>query len=240
MNNEEILSIDWLNLRHAFDDRARNKQLLHKVIQQLAATESPVLADLGSGTGNNILSLIDHLPESCELFLIEQHAFLLNESRQRLMHRQNNQPMHFICSNLHCWLSQTPKIDCLTNNALLDLFTQSELALLLKSVDCSGAMLYSTLNYHGIQFTPEQPEDQHYSSLFEAHMCRQLDRGKPLGPKVIYRRGIETQLTNKADHRQLQNWLNEKHRQLEQHQLHLTVKHLDFLITPLNHCGTGK
>jgi len=188
MESEEKLNINWLNSRHQFDKRARNDQLLSQAMLYLTQFTSPIVVDLGSGTGNNTLNLIDYLPLNCELVLVEQHAHLLEQSRQRILvanQHTHNHNFCFIHQNLHQWLNKESNYNMLCTNALFDLFTTSELNNFLHQIESHCRAVYSTLNYEGICFFPNDPLDTVYISQFEKHMCRQLDRGKPLGPAVF-------------------------------------------------------
>ncbi|MBX2882492.1 MAG: class I SAM-dependent methyltransferase [Granulosicoccus sp.] len=184
---EEILSRNWLNQRQPHDDKARNQTLLKRVIDLLKSSAlgketAPVVADLGSGTGNNVLYLQKHLSTDTHYQLIEQHQFLLEESRRRLgsLSADFNSRVTFYQSNIDSWLGTQPT-DLLTNSALLDLFTETELRSLLLHIETLKTPMYSSLNYRAVRFFPNDPDDNLYIQLFEQHMSRELDRGRPLG-----------------------------------------------------------
>jgi len=93
----------------------------------------------------------------------------------------------FVNADLHQWLADNnnnDSVDLLTNNALLDLLTITEINALIKSLARYQLPMYSTLNYQGVKFHPAHPLDLKIIALFEQHMCRTLDRGRPLGPQV--------------------------------------------------------
>ena len=191
MKTEEKLTIHWLNERSRFDEWAKNATLRDSAMALLTEINSPILADLGSGTGNNALALLNVLKQNCELHLIEQHGYLLQESKRRLANvdsqpatRAITQKLRYTQGDLHAWVQAMPGIDLLCNSALLDLFTEAELKALINVIAAQKIPLYSTLNYSAIQFDPQSAQDDYYIKQFEQHMCRQLDRGHPLGPAV--------------------------------------------------------
>lgn len=169
--------------------QSRDTDLQMQAMSLLADQIDPKIADLGSGSGNNALFLLPALPEGCELTLIEQHEYLLVESQRRLAELQVTLPgsssapsIRYLRHDLHGWLSQAPAVDLLCNSALFDLFTAQELDHFISVIALRQIPVYSTLNYSGVTFEPEDKLDQRYLQLFEQHMCRQLDRGLPLGP----------------------------------------------------------
>lgn len=88
--------------------------------------------------------------------------------------------IHFNHAAINPWLVDNHP-DLLTNSALLDLFTESELRSLLLHIETHQVPMYSTLNYRGITFSPTDNSDGTFIKHFEQHMSRTLDRGNPLG-----------------------------------------------------------
>lgn len=188
MNNlesEEALSRDWLNFREPYDSKARDPEILQRVVSLARALTTsglpnPILADLGSGTGNNVLFLQQYLASSTHYQLVEQHEFLLEESRRRLTKLAPAEHLEFHHSSINEWLEANDP-DMLTNSALLDLFTEDELRSLCQYLEFRKIPMYASLNYSGVTFSPIDPADQEFIALFEQHMSRNLNRGKPLG-----------------------------------------------------------
>jgi len=180
---EEQLTLEWLNQRQPFDDMARDESLLQLAIEQIANNKCPVVADLGSGTGNLAARLHPQLQVPSSLILVEQHQQLLLESQRRLKPLSTLQPgvqLQFVNYRSQDWLAKHD-VDLITNNALLDLFTRSELAALLSHLAQQRIPMYSSLNYCGIEFNPRHDADAAMIHRFEQHMSRPLDRGRPLG-----------------------------------------------------------
>ena len=83
-------SIDWLDLRENADHRARDKTLIEQAIRWLddvsIPNQTPLIADLGSGTGSTIRSfdnLIAEDPKPLSWRLIDHDPILLAEAKHR-------------------------------------------------------------------------------------------------------------------------------------------------------------
>lgn len=187
MDTEQKLTAQWLDARQNFDIAARDSFLLQQAIDFISHINDPVIVDLGSGTGNNTLSLLSHCPANSNLVLVEQHADLLAISRNRIS-KQITQgclgSLSYIHRDLHRWLQEQDNVDLLCTNALLDLLTAAELKSLADAANRLGAAIYSTLNYADVTFLPSSRDDHFFMDLFERHMCRSLNRGIPLGPNT--------------------------------------------------------
>lgn len=210
IDHEDQLSTQWLNLRESYDTGARNASLLQAAITQLADTAVPVISDLGSGTGNNILFLLNKLPCSAKFRAIEQHNHLSEEFHRRLQQHYDitvrypgcvsvhsrglSFEVEFINQNLLSWLDQHTSSNLYTASALFDLLTQNEIEQVIDHVARSATPLYSTLNYSGIEFIPGAVNDHHFVSLFESNMCRPLARGRPLGRTAFEAIATQVQL----------------------------------------------
>jgi len=88
---EELLDLSWLNGRQAYDEHARNSRVMQECLRYFAqgqrAESFPVgtVVDLGAGTGNNALHLLQNVLVPEKLILIEQHPKLLEEAKRRFI-----------------------------------------------------------------------------------------------------------------------------------------------------------
>jgi len=183
-DTEEILTIAWLKQREPFDTAARNIAVLNSVTDYLHSIEQPQIIDLGAGTGNQTLFLLEKLTQPARFTLIEQHPTLLAAARDAMMKR-------FV--NLLAWVADYKKATAtrgsdfylFTASALLDLLTTSEMETLSDCLSTDNTALYATLNYTGFTMSPTHPLDDAAREVFETHMTRTLDRGNPLGPQAV-------------------------------------------------------
>jgi hypothetical protein len=78
-------SIIWLDLREPADMAARDKALAAQVVEYLHtdADRSPVIVDLGSGTGSTLRALTSLGAQQCVWRLIDHDPALLNEALRR-------------------------------------------------------------------------------------------------------------------------------------------------------------
>ena len=208
-DTEEILTIAWLKQREPFDTAARNIAVLNSVTDYLHSIEQPQIIDLGAGTGNQTLFLLEKLTQPARFTLIEQHPTLLAAARDAMMKRFDGQcidrhtmrvttqhcthTVTFAPINLLAWVADYKKATAtrgsdfylFTASALLDLLTTSEMETLSDCLSTDNTALYATLNYTGFTMSPTHPLDDAAREVFETHMTRTLDRGNPLGPQAV-------------------------------------------------------
>ena len=221
-DTEEILTIAWLKQREPFDTAARNLAVLDSVTDYLHSIEQPQIIDLGAGTGNQTLFLLDKLTQSARFTLIEQHPTLLAAARDAMMKRFDGQCIdrytmrvttrhctHTVILapvNLLAWIADYKKAAAtrgsdfylFTASALLDLLTAREIETLCDCLTTDNTALYATLNYTGFTISPTHPLDDAAREVFETHMTRTLDRGNPLGPHAV--RYLLTHMAANTDH----------------------------------------
>ena len=182
-------SIEWLNLREISDHRARDKNLLKKVVDWLdnLKAKDRVIVDLGSGTGSTIRSLqkfTTRLP-LIQWRLVDNDPEVLAEAIDR--HSEEYSIESFLVD-----LSETQKlpldsVSLITASALLDLVSENfiqELCQLVKGKnDYRPVGLYSALNYDGcIKWTPSHPLDAAILVNFNTDQRRNKGFGPALGP----------------------------------------------------------
>ncbi|MBX2825387.1 MAG: class I SAM-dependent methyltransferase [Gammaproteobacteria bacterium] len=279
---EEVLAAEWLALRRHFDDQARNPGLLQQLVDYAKTNALRCVADLGTGTGNHARFLQRHLRphlDDIDLHLVEQHpqllAMALSTVNPEEVHSAGTMRVHAHHCDMHRWLSSNRgdiPVDLVTHNALLDLLTQNELQGLVRYLANAQVAMYSTLNYQSVQLLPEHPQDTFIIALFEQHMCRNLDRGRPLGPSVdqslrallsdeqslslvaarsdwkagtenrefisrnldFYESGARATASSAAERASVTAWAAHRHSALHLGKLQLVVRHVDYLILPVD------
>ena len=186
-------SVDWLDLREAADQRARDNKLLQQA-GDWVATNNPLeaevtLVDLGAGTGSTLRAFATIAENSSSQFLswrlVDLDTSLLAEARLR----------HKSSLRLQTYALDLTDIDSLplkgarlvTASALFDLVSANfldELADALKrSCKQHPVGLYAALNYDGtIRWTPGHPLDDAVLSVFNKDQQQDKGFGMALGP----------------------------------------------------------
>ena len=185
-------SIDWLDLRESADHRARDKTLIEQAIRWLddvsIPNQTPLIADLGSGTGSTIRSfdnLIAEDPKPLSWRLIDHDPTLLAEAKRR--HEVSNTIE--LCVTDFSDIQKLPLegVNLVTSSALLDLVSANfidELAQKIKH-EYQSVGLYSALNYDGTtSWTPTHPLDKAVLNTFNLDQRRDKGFGPALGPEA--------------------------------------------------------
>ena len=205
-------SIDWLDLREAADQRARDGKLLEQAMQWLKSASSSgpgmMVVDLGAGTGSTMRAF--PIPASTERIslswrLIDQDAGLLAEAdlrhggsqrlqiyrhgdTQREDTRRDTQRLQTYALDL-ADITALPLqgAHLITASALFDLvstgFIEALAAALQGLCQQQPVGLYSTLNYDGTtRWTPPHPMDEAVLIAFNNDQHRDKGMGPALGP----------------------------------------------------------
>ena len=163
----------WLALREPADRAARDHTLLSQAIH--AAGPSPVVLDLGCGTGSTVRTLTPLLPETTRWRLVDNDQELLDiaaaEAPSSTVHLLNILDIQSL---------PLDGVTLVTCSALLDLVTESWLRELATAL---SVPFYAALSYNGImRWEPELPEDQTITEAFNEHQRRDKGLGPALGP----------------------------------------------------------
>jgi len=168
-------SANWLALREPADLKARDQELLLAAVR--VAGETPVILDLGSGTGSTIRALAPHLPEGTQWRLVDNDVGLLDIAKS--LHPE---------VSVHCQdltqLANLPLegVTLVTGSALLDLVSPSWLSSLISRISIPA---YFTLSYDGeMQFEPGHSSDHAVRSAFNSHQRGDKGFGLALGPNA--------------------------------------------------------
>ncbi|MFC5067247.1 class I SAM-dependent methyltransferase [Flaviflagellibacter deserti] len=173
----------WLDLRSGADEAARDGDLLTKAVAFASALPSPLIVDLGAGTGASTRVLAPHLP-SARWRLVDGDKELLRIAAQRCPDAEIV-PLDLASSPL-------PIRDArlVTASALLDLVSAQWIERLVRDVVSGGAAFYGVLSFDGLMsWSPEHPLDEDVRRAFNRHQRSDKGFGLSLGgDAVVYAR----------------------------------------------------
>lgn len=195
-------SIDWLDLREDADRRARDSDLRERAIDWLAQDTSPVVVDLGAGTGSTLRSFPVRMPLSWRL--VDHDQALLTEAHRRHGGAQQVETCVADLSDIATLPLDGARL--ITASALFDLVSAEfieALAKALKTQCQQGPVgLYAALNYDGsTRWTPAHPLDEVVLQAFNQDQRKDKGFGPALGPasgetlrRVFTQTGFEVHL----------------------------------------------
>lgn len=205
MPTDTQFATDWLHERYRFDVAARNPKVEAACLQYLARHPNISIIDIGAGTGANFIYLSEKLPQSQQWALVELNPSLLKRARERLKIwaaakgyavREERQSLDFQRNEQHIHvqflqgsflelpqLLQPEQYHLVTASAVFDLLSAQMLSKLIQTFHQNRLALLATLNYESMAYLPTDAEDGHWIGLYEAHMQREQDFGRALGPE---------------------------------------------------------
>lgn len=205
MPTDTQFATDWLEERYRFDVAARNPKVEAVCLQYFAQHPDVSIIDMGAGTGANFIYLSEKFPQSQQWALVELNPNLLKRARERLKIwaaakgytvREEGQNLDFRRSEQHIHvqliqgsflelpqLLQPDQFHLVTASAVFDLLSEQMLSNLVQVFHQNRLALLATLNYESMAYLPGDAEDDHWIELYEAHMQREQDFGRALGPK---------------------------------------------------------
>ncbi|MEO7125538.1 MAG: methyltransferase domain-containing protein [Nakamurella sp.] len=175
------VSIDWLMLRRAADEHAREPASgLAADLAAFLRTRRPQgqseLVDVGAGTGSGAEWLAARITGPQRWRLIDHDSDLL--ARAKPAADGWAEPVIADLLSLATILTYEPA-DAVTCQALLDLLTMDDLRALLEPAISCGAAVLASLTVNGVtHLTPAHPDDEMVVAAFNAHQRR----GGRLGP----------------------------------------------------------
>ena len=193
-------SIDWLDLREAADQRARDDSLLEQASYWLETTSAswtdPAVVDLGAGTGSTLRafsksSLFSQPPQSSHSSqflrwrLVDQDEALLGEARRRHGSSQQLDTYQLDLTDIAALPLEGARL--ITASALFDLVSADFIDMLATTLQsrCQQpqAGVYAALNYDGTtHWTPAHPMDAAVLDAFNRDQQRDKGFGPALGP----------------------------------------------------------
>lgn len=199
-------SINWLDLREPADIAARDKTLATRVVEYLQADTdiSPVIVDLGSGTGSTLRALTSLGARQCVWRLIDHDPALLNEALRR--HGQHEIIEDYEADLLGIDALPLDAATLLSASALFDLASADLVDQLVEKLARQATAFYAALNYDGrTQWAPAHPFDQQVLQAFNKDQRRDKGLGAALGPdspvylqQALERAGYEVHIADSA------------------------------------------
>lgn len=177
-------SAAWLALREPADVAARAVEVTNTVLGALVGRGSITAVDLGSGTGSNVRYLAPRLP-TCQWRLVDNDADLLAVAQTTLPGAAS--------STIETRVGDLRSLDAnaldgcalVTASALLDLVSESWLALLVSLARGARCHVLMALNYDGrIVCTPPDKDDDLVRDLVNRHQRTDKGFGPALGPSA--------------------------------------------------------
>lgn len=175
-------SLDWLDLREPADFAARNKDLATPLIEYLrAATDvSPIIVDLGSGTGSTLRALTSIGVGNCVWRLVDHDPALLDEALRR--HSKSHIVEDYEADLLDIASLPLTGATLLSASALFDLVSVSVAETLIARLKQQGTAFYAALNYDGrTHWTPAHELDAAVLAAFNQDQTRDKGLGPAMG-----------------------------------------------------------
>lgn len=172
-------SPDWLALRAPFDGRARDQALAQRFVAALP--RSPLIVDLGAGTGANVLALAPLAGPGTRFRLVDNDRALLEIAEARLA---GSMPFEVVPGDLVREIERvTADADGITASALMDLVSASWFDTLAALAVSRRLPLLLTLTVDGRhELTPGDGDDGRVFSAFARDQRRDKGFGPALGP----------------------------------------------------------
>jgi len=178
-------STEWLDLRAATDDRARNADLRRAFLDALPPSSR--LLDLGSGTGATARNLAE---AAGRWTLVDHDAALLAEAARRVPGAGTVQAD--LARDLESVLARGA--DAITASALFDLVSEDWITRFARAAQ--GRIVYAALTYDGTEaWEPAHPADLAIARAFDAHQRGDKGFGPAAGPMgaAILARALEAE-----------------------------------------------
>ena len=172
-------SAGWLSLREPADHAARDDTLLRMAAERAvtAGGESPVIVDLGCGTGSTVRALAPLLP-GARWRLVDNDPALLDCARESAPGAELHQ-----LDIAHIDALPLDGAHLVTASALLDLVPDDWLRDLAARLAVRGIGFYAALTYDGaMSWTPPMAEDAAITTAFNDHQRGVKSLGPALGP----------------------------------------------------------
>lgn len=178
-------SIDWLDLRAAADQRARDNNLKDQAILWLVAADNPVAVDLGAGTASTLRALTSPDQPSLTWRLVDNDTALLDEAVRRHGETHRIETCKADLAELTSLPLEGARL--VTASALFDLVSEAFLDALATKLKAQNQQqpvgLYAALNYDGsTHWTPQHPLDNAVLEAFNQDQRTDKGFGLALGP----------------------------------------------------------
>lgn len=166
----------WLDLREPADHAARNQGLLDMARDHATKVDSPLIVDLGSGTGSTVRAFG---LASARWRLIDNDATLLQEARAR----SGNDIGTYDLDLRDPGSIPLDGARLVTASALIDLVSAAWLDALANRLAAANIGFYAALSYDGdMRWAPADPDDAAVTAAFNRHQIGNKGFGPALGP----------------------------------------------------------
>jgi len=170
---------DWLTLRAPFDRRARDTALAQRFSASLP--HSPLIVDLGAGTGTNVLALAPLAGPGARFRLVDNDRALLDIAQARLTDSIQFETMHGDLDRDFEGL--TADAGAITASALMDLVSAPWFDALAAQAASRRLPLFFTLTVDGRhELIPADGDDDPVFVAFARDQRRDKGFGPALGP----------------------------------------------------------
>jgi len=170
-------SADWLALREPADHAARAADLLLRAVS--AAGPSPVILDLGCGTGSTVRALSPLLPKNTRWHLVDNDPELLRLAGEAAGTSANLHQLDLTDIDL----LPLADVTLVTASALIDLVSRKWLEQIALRLTVP---VYFALSYDGeMHWQPESAADSGITTAFNNHQRTDKGFGQALGPDAV-------------------------------------------------------
>lgn len=196
---------DWLDLREGADATARAAELLDLLLPSLRGG-TPVIRDLGCGTGSMGRWLAGRLPGPAHWILHDRDPVLLARAIAEPP-RGGGSVMAAPGDITELHAANLAGTSLVTASALLDLLTADEVARLAEACARAGVPALLALSVVGnVVFSPGDPLDAELAAAFDDHQRRTVDGRRLLGPDAVRVTAAAFERLGVAVHRRPSPW----------------------------------
>ncbi|EDM69486.1 hypothetical protein RAZWK3B_12724 [Roseobacter sp. AzwK-3b] len=168
---------DWLALREPADHAARDSTLLRRAAKAAGAT--PVILDLGCGTGSTVRAMAPHLPAGTTWRLVDNDPALLALAAKAAGPETRTYSLDLADPGA----LPLGGVTLVTASALLDLMPRDWVAALAARLTVP---FYAALSYDGqMSWEPADPLDAPVTEAFNRHQLSDKGLGPALGPGAV-------------------------------------------------------
>ncbi|MBB4122730.1 methyltransferase domain-containing protein [Martelella radicis] len=177
---------DWLTLREPADRAARDRGLMDEFTGHIGRISSPLIIDIGCGTGSTLRSLSDVMPPDARWLLADNDPLLLDEAERRSGGAAHISFQRLDLNDLGGLPLQEAAM--VSASALFDLCSEAFSAAFAGKLADRSVGLYAALNYDGrIVWSLSHPLDDVVVAAFNRHQQTDKGFGVALGPAAAGR-----------------------------------------------------